>query len=95
MRSKSNQANERNVSIEKRILSWHDSISQYGASNYLTLYRHKNADFSQDSRVTRQGFLQRWIHTALAGTVPIDANRPCLSSQYQLYAALQVTLLVL
>jgi hypothetical protein len=39
MRSKSNQANERNVSIEKRILSWHDNISQYGASNYPTLAR--------------------------------------------------------
>jgi hypothetical protein len=27
------------VSIEKRILPWHDNISQYGASNYLTLAR--------------------------------------------------------
>jgi hypothetical protein len=35
------------------------------------------------------------VHTALAGTVPIVANRPCLSSQYKLYAAPQVTLLVL
>jgi hypothetical protein len=34
------------------------------------------------------------VHTALAGTVPIVANRPCLSSQYELYATLQVTLLV-
>jgi hypothetical protein len=34
------------------------------------------------------------VHTALAGTVPIVANRPCLSTHYILYATLQVTLLV-
>jgi hypothetical protein len=39
MKSKSNQAHARNVSIEKRILSWHDNISQYGASNYPTFAR--------------------------------------------------------
>jgi hypothetical protein len=34
------------------------------------------------------------VHTALAGIVPIVANRPCLSTHYKLYATLQVTLLV-
>jgi hypothetical protein len=30
----------------------------------------------------------------MAGTVPIVAKRPCLSTHYNLYATLQVTLLV-
>jgi hypothetical protein len=34
------------------------------------------------------------VHTALAGTVFIVANRPCLPTHYKLYATLQVTLLV-
>jgi hypothetical protein len=31
------------------------------------------------------------VHTALAGTVSIVANRPCLPTHYELYATLQVT----
>jgi hypothetical protein len=61
---------------------------KHGFSNTKTLI------FTQDCRVTRQGFCAAMVHTALAGTVSIVANRPCLPTHYKLYAALQVTVLV-
>jgi hypothetical protein len=54
-------------------------------------FQHENAVVSQDCRVTRQGFCAAMVHTALAGTVSIVANRPCLPTHYKLYATLQVT----
>jgi hypothetical protein len=53
-------------------------------------FQHDNVGFfSQDCRVTRQGFCAAMVHTALAGTVSIVAIRPCLPTHYKLYAALQ------
>jgi hypothetical protein len=57
-------------------------------------FNTKTLVFSQDCRVTRQGFCAAMVHTALAGTVSIVADRPCLPTHYKLYVTLQVTLLV-
>jgi hypothetical protein len=54
MRSKSNEAYERNVNIEKRILSWHEDTSKHGVSNYPAFARVIS-------------IISKWFHNGMVG----------------------------